>query len=283
MISLITILSLLVPPLSYILSGAPLGLVTLRKGGKNSFRILIGTVIIITVFGYFSNIGFGMGAAFATSVWLPVWATSIVLRITESQGMAVLVAGGIGILFVLILAFFNEELTVLWQTWIHSLIEGNFSTPEVAQLEEVFDSILPFISGIVAAGIVLSLIVTVLLARRWQSTLYNPGGFRQEFQDLLLPGWLTFLTIACFTLSILNLEDLSRLASNFLAVMLVMHVIQGIASVHRIVFIRALSKNWLILMYSFLMFLPQMALFLVCIGMVDALNRGKKSMPGDAD
>jgi hypothetical protein len=60
-------------------------------------------------------------------------------------------------------------------------------------------------------------------------------------------------------------------------------VIQGIASVHRIVFIRALSKNWLILMYSFLMFLPQMALFLVCIGMVDALNRGKKSMPGDAD
>jgi hypothetical protein len=283
MISLITILSLLVLPLLYILSGAPLGLVTLRKGGTASFRVLIGTVLLITLFGYFTNIGIGMGVAIATSVWLPVWATSIVLRITESHGAAVLVAGGIGILCVVILAFFNEELSTLWQTSIHSLIENNFSTSEVAQLEEVFDSVLPFISGIVAAGLVISLIATVLLARRWQSTLFNPGGFRQEFQDLLLPRWLTFLTIACFLLSFLNLEDLSMLASNFLAVMLVMHVIQGIASVHRIVFIRTLSKNWLIIMYCFLLFLPQMALFLVCIGMADALNRGKKSMPRDAD
>ena len=279
MISLLTILSLLFPPLSFILSGTPLGLVTLRKGAVYGLHVLLGTFLLTAIFGYFSKMGFGLGVAFVSSVWLPVWATSMMLRVTESQALSILSAGGIGILFIFLLTFFNEELSVWWKSWVDVILENNFAGAERIQMQEVLDAILPLLSGIVAAGVVISLITTLLLARSWQSALFNPGGFRDEFQRLLLPRSLTFITFIFVIVSFINLGELTWLARNVLVVLLVLHVFQGIASVHRVVFKRSLSRNWLIVMYCFLMFIPQMAIFLACIGMADILNRGKKTTP----
>jgi hypothetical protein len=283
MISLLTILSLLFPPLSYIISGAPFGLVTLRKGGVEGLYLLLGLFLITSIFGNFSRIGFGLGATFAGSVWLPVWASSMVLRMTESQGLTVLAAGGIGILFILVLAFFNEELTEWWQNWSDTIIENYFTGDEGMQMREILEGVFPLLSGIVSAGIVISLITTVLLARAWQSAMFNPGGFRAEFHRLLLPRWMIFVTLLCLILSMAGMEDISWLARNILAVLVVLFVFQGIAGVHRIVHARRMSKNWLIVMYCFLLFIPQMAIFLACIGIVDVLNRGKKTMPNDGE
>lgn len=55
------------------------------------------------------------------------------------------------------------------------------SATELTQIQVVLDTILPLISGIMAAGVVISLIISVLMARAWQSALFNPGGFWQEF------------------------------------------------------------------------------------------------------
>jgi uncharacterized protein YybS (DUF2232 family) len=207
----------------------------------------------------------------------------MVLRMTESQGLTVLAAGGIGILFILVLAFFNEELTEWWQNWSDTIIENYFTGDEGMQMREILEGVFPLLSGIVSAGIVISLITTVLLARAWQSAMFNPGGFRAEFHRLLLPRWMIFVTLLCLILSMAGMEDISWLARNILAVLVVLFVFQGIAGVHRIVHARRMSKNWLIVMYCFLLFIPQMAIFLACIGIVDVLNRGKKTMPNDGE
>lgn len=278
-ISLLTIMSLLLPPFSYIISGAPLGLITLRKGPQNGMQVLTGAVLLTSIFGYFTNLGAMLGVAFALGVWLPVWLCSGVLRTTASQGATVLAIGGVGAVFVLISALFSDALILWWQTWIDAFLQQNFSAAEVDQMQELFDVTLPLINSIIASAVIISLVITVLLARWWQSLLFNPGGFRDEFQQMLLPKWLTIVTFLCLLVSLIDSGNMVWLVRNFLVVLIVIHMFQGIASIHRVVFIRKLSRGWLVTMYAFLIFLPQMALFLACIGMADIWRRARKSKP----
>jgi hypothetical protein len=280
-VSLMTLLSLLLPPFSYIISGATVSLLTLRKGPLHGIQVVFGALLVVSLFGYFTNLGAALGVAFALGIWSPVWLVSLVLRIAESQGVMLLVVAGTGIVTVLGTYLFNEELTVLWQSWLDRFMQQDFSASESAQLQQVFDASLPLLNGIIAAGMVLSLAITVILARWWQSRLFNPGGFRAEFQQLLLPRWLTLVTFFCMVFSVMNTGDYQWQVRNILIVLIVTHIVQGIASVHRIVFSRKFSSNWIFAMYGFLVFLPQMALFIACIGMVDVWVRHRKSVPTD--
>jgi hypothetical protein len=273
MLSLITVMSLLIPPLTYIISAIPFSLIALRKGGKYSLEVMVFTLLVISLFGYFSRIGLGLGATLTTSIWLPVWLSSMVLRITESQALSVL--------FILMLSPFNRELSEWWQSSINAFLEKSLSATELSQMQAVLDSILPLISGIMAAGVVISLITSVLLARAWQSALFNPGGFWQEFFSLYLPRWVTYLTLFIMVISFAGIEGVSWLAQNILTVLIVMHVVQGIVTVHRTIQNRKLSRSWLIVMYSFLIFMPQMALFIAFLGIVDILKNSNKTPPAD--
>ncbi len=281
MLSLITVMSLLIPPLTYIISAIPYSLITLRKGGKYSLEVMIYTLLLISIFGYFSRIGLGLGATLTTSIWLPVWLSSMVLRLSESQAWSVMIAGGIGILFVLVLSPFNQELSEWWQSSIYALLEKSLSATELTQIQAVLDTILPLISGIMAAGVVISLIISVLMARAWQSALFNPGGFWQEFFRLYLPRWVTYLTLLAMVLSISGYEGISWLAQNILIVLIMLHVVQGVVTVHRTIERRKLSRSWLIIMYSFLIFMPQMALFVAFLGIADILKNGNKTPPAE--
>jgi hypothetical protein len=282
-ISLLTVMSLLLPPFSYLISGAPVSLITLRKGSQSGVQVLVGAMLLTSIFGYFTNLGFLLGVAFALGVWLPVWLCSTVLRVTESQGLTVLAAGGVGIVFVLVSSIFSGDLINWWQGWIDAFLQQNFSAAEVEQMQELFNVTLPLINGIIAAGVVISLVMTVVLARWWQSQLFNPGGFRDEFHQLLLPKWLTVLTFFALLISLIDSGNIVWLVRNVLVVLIVVHTFQGIASIHRIVFRKKLSRGWLVTMYAFLVFLPQMALFLACIGMTDVWRRNRKSLPPTAE
>lgn len=282
-ISLMAVLSLLLPPFSYLISGAPLSLVTLRKGPHNGMQVLVLVLLLTSIFGYFTNIGPLLGPAFALGIWLPVWLCSVILRITESQGMTLLAVAGVGIALVMSTSLFNDELVAWWQNWVDVFLAQNFTASEATQMQELFDITLPLLGGIIAAGIMISLVMTVLLARWWQSHLFNPGGFRDEFHRLLLPGWMTLLTFICLLVSLLDDSSLILLVRNVLVVLVVVHMFQGIASAHRVVYNRKLSRAWLAAMYAFLVFLPQMALFVACIGMADAWRRNRKSLPPGTD
>jgi Predicted membrane protein (DUF2232) len=280
-ISLMTVLSLLLPPFSYIISGAPVSLLALRKGSVFSVQVLFGSLLVTSLFGHFTSAGTALGAAYAVGVWFPVWLVSIILRLTESQTMLLLGVAAIGVLMVIGSFVYNAELTLLWQTWRDQFLQQGFSESESVQIGQMFDTTLPLLNGIMAAGLVLSLACTVLLARWWQSRMFNPGGFRTEFQQLLLPRWLSLVSFGFLALSLVDTGDYQWQIRSLLIVLIVIQIIQGIASVHRIIERRGMSSNWLIAMYAFMLVLPQMALFLACIGMVDGWNRQRKSPPAD--
>ena len=282
-IGLLTILSLLLPPFSYLISGAPLGLVTLRKGPVPGLRVLAGTFLLLSLFGYFARMGVELGAAFALGVWLPVWACAAVLRLTESQSVTLMMTAVIGVLVVLGLSLYSEELAAWWESWVQAFLEQNLPPDEIPRMQQVLEETLPLVNGVIAAGVVISLFLTVIAARWWQARMFNPGGFRGEFHRILLPRWMTAVTFLLLVVSLLDPGGYREPVRNLLMVLVVVHVFQGVASVHRTVAGRGLSRNWLFAMYGLLVLLPQMAVFIACIGMADALRGGGKSPPSGGE
>ena len=89
-----------------------------------------------------------------------------------------------------------EDIQKWWREWFETWKEYAASGPAQEQLEQAYEVISPMLSAIFASGFVASLILTLLLARWWQSALFNPGGFRKEFYALRLPRILVFPTLA---------------------------------------------------------------------------------------
>ncbi|MGH8248426.1 MAG: hypothetical protein ACREUU_18560, partial [Gammaproteobacteria bacterium] len=66
-------------------------------------------------------------------------------------------------------------------------------------------------------------------------------------------------------------------ARDVFAVVFLAFVYQGIAAVHRTVYGRRLSGAWLVGMYGLLVLMPQLFLFLSCMGMADSWLRRRMS------
>ncbi len=71
---------------------------------------------------------------------------------------------------------------------------------------------------------------------------------------------------------------------DLLVIIVILYLFQGIASVHRTVNSKALSRNWLLGMYCLLAFLPQvMIIFIAWIGMTDSMLNRQGISGGDEE
>ena len=273
-ISFLTIISLLMPALSYMISGLPIALVTLRRGGAVGIHVISGSFLLTLLLTYVVGVIPQVAMAFAVGVWLPIWCASLVLRVTESQGMMALAAAGIGFLFILFMHLYFGDVTAWWKSWLEQLIQSNLSSAVGEQYEQILNVVTPMMNAIMAAAIMFSIIVTTLLGRWWQSLLFNPGGFRPEFYALKLPRTLCYLTLLAVVALLLIGEQQQSILRDLLVLIIFLYMFQGLAAVHRVVHRRMLSVTWLGLMYCLLVLLPQMILFISCIGMVDSWMKG---------
>lgn len=279
-ISLTAMLSLFMPPLAYLLSGVPVGLITLRRGGAVGMQVIIVALLLTSALVYLVNVQFAVAPAFALGIWVPIWLCSLVLRITESQGMLVLSTGLLGIVFVILMHVLLDDVSGWWRSWTDAWLTNNLPPESVEQYKALFESVMPLMNAMMASGLIVSIVTTVLLARCWQSALFNPGGFRAEFYKLRLPRLLTLAAFICILLTVIETGLSQWLFRDLLIILVFMYLFQGLAAVHRTVFLRKLSAAWLFGMYSLLLLMPQMALFLACIGMADSWVNGKKSQGG---
>jgi hypothetical protein len=125
-----------------------------------------------------------------------------------------------------------------------------------------------FLTGLIAWAVALTAMAALILARWWQATLYNPGGFRDEFHALrLTPVLGIFLmvgVVACYALS----SDYFAWG-NLLGLPL---LISGIAMVHHTVAFTGLGHHWLVFFYGALIFLAgPLSTVLVGLGFVDSM------------
>ena len=261
------------PPVSY-LSGATYGLCVLRRGSQDAIRIGAWAIVIA---GLMSWVTFGNpkpAIAVALVLWLPVWIAAMVLRNTGSQGSLVVTAALLATLFAVFMHVSTGNAAAWWQQMIETALKSvagaDWKAEEIARLKEF----MAYANGFVSALMLVNLTATVILARWWQAVLYNPGGFRDEFQTLQIPRWMlpvgALVTIAAMLQA--NIGQLPGLAADATIIVVFVYMFQGLAVIHHRGRRRGLTAAWFVALYGFMFVAWQLAIPLVAIvGIGDVL------------
>lgn len=270
-ISALTVLSWYVTPLAFLLSGTPVALVTLRRGAVPGIQVVTGCFLVIGLLALLAHIDPMIAGVFALGVWAPVWLLALVLRWTEAQGMLVLAAGVMGMLFVAGMRLALNDVTAWWQSGLDAWLKSAVPPDLAQQYQQVLHQAAPMMNAMVGGMLVATLVTTLLLGRAWQASLFNPGGFRAEFYRLRLPRWLVLPAVLLVAAVIVVHGPFRPMLRDLVMVILFMYMFQGFSTIHRTVSGKRLSRAWLIIMYGMLLLLPDMILFVACVGLADSM------------
>jgi hypothetical protein len=122
-----------------------------------------------------------------------------------------------------------------------------------------------FVVGLISYVIALNSLLSLLLARWWQSTLYNPNGFQAEFHQLRLGPVQTTVCIAAMALCWSQGGDYQTWAS----LMGLPLLLAGIALVHHTVKTRNAGGQWLVLFYLMLVLISPLTMALMLVAALD--------------
>lgn len=263
-------------PLLFWIGAAVVGLVILRLGISQG--LTIGLWALLPAFGW-SVFG---GDPTALAVLLQVMLMASLLRITLSWERTLL--GGSFLAIVM-----GLTLPMMYPGLMDELVRAGVSfyeqyNAEVARaLGSDLEAVIRDTMNASMAGSYLAVGVGMtMLARSWQSGLYNPGGFRKEFHDLRLSPAVAVVFTATMVAGPfigLNAMLLAWVAGTpmFLA---------GVALIHGIVGRKQLSGHWLAMFYVALVLLgPSLMILLVVLAFVDSWLdiRGRIKPAGPAE
>lgn len=265
LVGLFGVLALLFVPLGFI-SAAALALVMLRLGWRAGFQVVAGAAVPLLVGAWLIPMKSGFGVFLVPGLWLLSLSSAAVLRRSESQGLAAIVVTGVCAALVLVLHLVTGDPGEFWKD--QGFGEGVGGVPGMDE-EELRKVGAPprLLTGLIGLMVGLGSMVALLLARWWQSVLFNPGGFGQEFRRYSLPR--TALLITAATLFAAAWVD-TTLMDDLFIVSTTMYFFSGLAVIHGIVAKRRISPKWLAPAYVALVIVPHFALIgLAFLGAVD--------------
>jgi len=169
------------------LSAAAVALVTMGRGVRDGAWVVLWALLPALILGWVSG-DYGTG-------WLllSVFVGAAVLEQTVSLSLALLAVVPLSALGGLALLTFNagflDTLLSLFDAWIEALQAGDNPL-------EMVRPTMGQVAGLMAVGNALMASLCVLLGRYWQSELYKPGAFGEEFRALKLPSvWVVVLVV----------------------------------------------------------------------------------------
>lgn len=276
--SLFGFLALLIPPAAYLLSGVPVALVTLRAGPVGGVQVMLGALLVLVLGLLLAGGSPAFAVGMLIGVWLPVTLCAAGLRSSQSQSVMLLIAAGVAAGYIAVLHIVLGDVTEWWRSQLTPTLEQALADRPDVTAEQLLEGVMPFINGMVAAGLLFSLAVTVMLGRWLQALLFNPGGFGVEFRSLMLPRWLVVITVAALAGAILLEGSLAGWLRDLVFITMTLFLFQGLALCHLQVKVRGWAVHWLWLLYALLVLLPQFVLFVASMGLADAWLR-KRPLP----
>ena len=166
---------------------------------------------------------------------------------------------------------FPDDAVAEWKTLLESVLGGFFETQGIDEADRgaLIEAMARWMTGTLAAAYFLQLVASLLLARWWQSLLYNPGGFRQEFHALRLSRGLALVALPLFAAVVVDgLPDVLRYLALPVAAAF---FLQGLALAHGQLAAFNAGPGWLIGIYALLVVAPPYAFMaLTTAGYADA-------------
>ncbi len=263
-------LSLLFPPLAW-LSSAIIALVTLRKGWQHGLTVLAAATLGATLLFYVCFGGWQSALMLESMFWLPVFLMALALRATIRLEVGMLVASAIGFAALSVMYIIQDDPTAVWLALLREVMQvevwaSRFNVPP-AEYDAFLLGVSRLMPGSTSACLVFSAIVSLLLARRWQAKLFNPGGFQSEYHQL---RYGRQAAIVALLVAGAGLLIQSSYTLGLVAIVVVTYLFQGVALAHAVVKLKSLNTTWLVGMYALCAMLPQMLVILGGIGLFDA-------------
>jgi hypothetical protein len=271
--SSLALLSLKFPPIS-IFSSAAVALVTLRLGAAEGMYILAGAGIAAALLGHFLIDSYQFALLYASLLWLPIWLIAILLREGRQLSLSVEIAVFIGMLGVAGFYLYNPDPAAMWSSLLEQMVQQNAPIKDIKGWISEFSR---YMTGVFAAGTVFSLLFGLFLGRWWQSLLYNPGGFKQEFLDLNTSRKLATSSLLVLAIAFFASGTLSEIAWNMAILLFVLYTVIGTSVLHVVFAQTKLSRYAVPLFYVTLFLVPQVLPPVAVVGLIDAwLNIRKK-------
>ena len=241
-------------PLVHWIGAAVVALVVLRRGAAEGGFVLLWASLPLV--GWYAINNDAMPLMVLGGTFCLGW----VLRETLSWELTLAAAVVLSVLAGLTFQVTSAEALALIVDWY-------FEAVDVAQ-DVTRDQAAQVLIGLFAMGHTVSMLVAIMLARWWQSTLYNPGGFQQEFHGLRLSPAMSAVIVALIVLGFV-LDDPAF--GRWLPLLTVPLVLSGIGFVHWFVGSRKLSTSWLVGFYiAFLLMVQIVYPLLASIALMDS-------------
>ncbi len=272
-ISSFALLSLMIPPVS-LFSSAGIALVVLRKGFAEGMVVMLGAAVAIALLGLLVTGNMLVVTGYGLLLWLPIILIALALRESGQLTFAVEITVIVGVFVVGAVYLLLPDPAAVWnerlQATIEAVLQSGIANENQAIIKENIEKMSRFMTGLVAAGSIASLMFGLLLARWWQAKLYNPGGFRSEFLGLRPRKSLAFAGLAFVLIASMASADLRETAWNLVITLTVLYLIVGVSVLHRIISGTKAKQLLLTVFYLVIVFIPHALLPVVLIGFSDA-------------
>lgn len=267
-VAAMAVLSLLLTPLIWF-SSAAVALVTLVNGAREGLKIVAMAAVGAGLLAWLPT-GSPLALPLAMlAAWLPVWLLAVGLQYSRSLSLALLLGSGLGMLvaaMAVVLVGGEAEWRVLLEQLLEPMLSAN---PEMApqDMQQTLDLAAPLIPGLLGVSLFFSTAVGMLLGRWWQSLVYRPGAFGEEYRVLRL-GTPTVI-LAALMLAAAWLAP-GPLTTALAMLAMVLYLFQGVALMHAAVNLRQMSVAWLVGFYVLLVLLNvQMVVLVALMGWLD--------------
>ena len=255
-------------------SAASIGLVTLVHGAKQGLTVtIIASVFMMGITGLTGQTVLGL--EYVVFYWLPVWFLARFLNRGYSLSLVVMAASFIGMVAAIVMAALYVNYEAQWNKIILDNLMPAFENAKVDMTQEEIKILLLNIGQWVvqygAAYWVLSMSASLFIARWWQSLLYHPGAFGEEYRVLRFGMLAALLGMLLIALALVIKDGmLGQILIGVAAIAVVIFVFQGLAIAHYVAHVRKLKAAWLYILYIAMMVLMPYELFLIAfIGLSD--------------
>lgn len=265
-------------PMFFWLCAAAGSLVLLRRGLNDALGVLVWAVLPALVWWYF-------GDPRTLLVLLGSFGLALLLRNQGSWPRVMLCSVGLGLLFAWALGVvFGEPIAALateLQKVLPDMLSDSYQQLSVDEQARLGALLTPVLTGLLAALLQITTLLSLMLGRYWQAALYNPGGFGLEFRALRLSPVVAIVLLVGMLLG----PSLGAQMAMLAPLCSVPLVFAGVALVHGLVKQGRMSRFWLVGLYvTLVLFMQLLYPLLVVLAIVDSLFdfRGRASRDGDA-
>jgi hypothetical protein len=287
MASLCGILAFMLPPFSTLtnyLGAAVVSLVTLRIGISQGLLVLSAATLVTLLFHQLTGVPVATIAVTVLMLWVPCWLISVVLRRTVNLAFAMFTAAAIGVVALVSVYAVTGDPSPWWHEHLkllRSAFEGAGMLPHGASADALLEELSHLMTGVIIASLVLGAVCSLLLARWWQAQLVNPGGLHSEFCSLRFWQSTGLMLVGLMLLSQVTRGAPGDMAAQAVLVMLVPYLFAGLAVLHGVVARQGRGRGWLIAVYVLLGIIPQVALLLAGLGLVDTWVDFRRRLGGN--